>query len=536
MRKLDDILRDIGAKWQELDSAQKSALANTVAGVRQYAQFMALMENWDKVEMNVDVSLGSEGELQKQQDIYAESWEAASKRIKDTLQSIYMMLLDDDAFIGMLNNLNSILKALGNMIKTIGGLPGLLATISNLVFTIKGNVMATSLGKYMESAFLSSKKGIAYQENQRQIAIDALREQVANTNFEQGAGSIATDKTLIEAPIKAMEKQQQLQHTLISQKKQLSEEEKGIYQAIINNIKALSEAGLKYSELSADAKAAYESATKAAKEIAEISSGSAYTNAQNTETAKQQLNAAWNGNGNFLEAGRNYINSLKNGDSGLSSQQIGSLSRYMNQYEKAVSPEEKAQIAERFNKLIEKYEQTIKESYEKAAQQQSANSSDIKENIDKANQKFINAKLSKKHVETALGMSKQIKNNFDSASPGEEMDKYKEQAITAIQNFKQAMADALNKDEGGIGSISPEIQDIINKFTEMSEIGDFSDLSSVIEGLNNALKDTDKIAEEAKQEIADLSTPENAQAVTEAGQAFVDTEYAKENAARRPML
>jgi len=60
-------------------------LANTVAGVRQYSQFMALMENWDKVEMNVDVSLGSEGELQEQQEIYAESWEGASKRVKDTL-------------------------------------------------------------------------------------------------------------------------------------------------------------------------------------------------------------------------------------------------------------------------------------------------------------------------------------------------------------------------------------------------------------------------------------------------------------------
>jgi len=35
---------------------------------------MALMENWDKVEMNVDVSLGSEGELQEQQEIYAQSW------------------------------------------------------------------------------------------------------------------------------------------------------------------------------------------------------------------------------------------------------------------------------------------------------------------------------------------------------------------------------------------------------------------------------------------------------------------------------
>jgi len=73
-----------------------------------------------------------------------------------------MMLLDDEGFVTMLNGVNEVIKALRVMLKTIGGLPGLLATISNLVFTIKGDVLATSMGKYMESAFLSSKKGIAY--------------------------------------------------------------------------------------------------------------------------------------------------------------------------------------------------------------------------------------------------------------------------------------------------------------------------------------------------------------------------------------
>jgi hypothetical protein len=35
LRNADDILRDLGAKWDELDTAEKKALATTVAGVRQ---------------------------------------------------------------------------------------------------------------------------------------------------------------------------------------------------------------------------------------------------------------------------------------------------------------------------------------------------------------------------------------------------------------------------------------------------------------------------------------------------------------------
>ena len=53
------------------------ALAQTVAGVRQYTQLMALMNNWDYFKENVEVAEESTGTLQKQADIYAESWEAA---------------------------------------------------------------------------------------------------------------------------------------------------------------------------------------------------------------------------------------------------------------------------------------------------------------------------------------------------------------------------------------------------------------------------------------------------------------------------
>jgi hypothetical protein len=42
---------------------------------------MSLMENWDKVQDNVAIAKGAEGTLQEQSEIYAESWEAAKKRV-----------------------------------------------------------------------------------------------------------------------------------------------------------------------------------------------------------------------------------------------------------------------------------------------------------------------------------------------------------------------------------------------------------------------------------------------------------------------
>jgi hypothetical protein len=42
---MDTILDEMGAKWKTLSQDQKIALAETVAGVRQYNQLMSLMDN-----------------------------------------------------------------------------------------------------------------------------------------------------------------------------------------------------------------------------------------------------------------------------------------------------------------------------------------------------------------------------------------------------------------------------------------------------------------------------------------------------------
>lgn len=50
LRQMDDILDDLGARWESLTEAQRVATAETVGGMRQYANFMALMDNWSEVQ------------------------------------------------------------------------------------------------------------------------------------------------------------------------------------------------------------------------------------------------------------------------------------------------------------------------------------------------------------------------------------------------------------------------------------------------------------------------------------------------------
>jgi hypothetical protein len=46
-----------------LASDEKMALAQTVAGVRQYTQLMTLMENWDDFKKNLNIANTSTGTL-----------------------------------------------------------------------------------------------------------------------------------------------------------------------------------------------------------------------------------------------------------------------------------------------------------------------------------------------------------------------------------------------------------------------------------------------------------------------------------------
>lgn len=136
LRDMDDILDDLGAKWSMISKDQQVALAQQIAGVRQYTQLMALMNNWDFMQQNLATANSSIGTLAEQQAIYEQSWEASSERVRAAWEDVYNFIANDDFFIG----LNDLLS--GTLIPSIEGLIKGLGGIKGLLFTIFGNILS----------------------------------------------------------------------------------------------------------------------------------------------------------------------------------------------------------------------------------------------------------------------------------------------------------------------------------------------------------------------------------------------------------
>lgn len=145
LKDMDAILNEMGAKWGTLSKDQQTALAQTVAGVRQYNQLVSLMDNWDFFEQNLAVAQGSDGALQKQADIYAESWEAARDRVTAAAQNIYDSILDDDFFITILNGFEKLLTGVGEFTDSLNGLPGILSVLGVIVTKVFNSQLSASV-------------------------------------------------------------------------------------------------------------------------------------------------------------------------------------------------------------------------------------------------------------------------------------------------------------------------------------------------------------------------------------------------------
>ena len=177
LKKMDSILDEMGAKWSTLNSAQQTALAQTVAGVRQYTQLVALMENWDSgdadsMQTNLNTAFTSEGTLQKQADIYAETWEAAQNRVIAAAESIYKALLNDEFFIDILNKFEKILTFVDHLIDNLGGLQGVLLALGSIVTKVFSTQLSQGLTNMAYNIKMMTKAGRESVEKERKEFIN----------------------------------------------------------------------------------------------------------------------------------------------------------------------------------------------------------------------------------------------------------------------------------------------------------------------------------------------------------------------------
>ena len=204
LKDMDTILNEMGDKWGTLRKDQQVALAQAVAGVRQYNQLVALMDNWDFMKENLETAANATGELDAQQAIYMDSVEAHLQQLKATAEETYNTLFDTDAIKTFADMATGALEALNDLLTGLGGGMNAITTIGLGATNLFSNQIAGGIQRGLENKRRSDQNS------------DELKQQIINNHEMQGETDL--DSTAMDREVEVAEK-------ILSIKKNLTEEE-----------------------------------------------------------------------------------------------------------------------------------------------------------------------------------------------------------------------------------------------------------------------------------------------------------------------
>lgn len=151
MRDLGEVMEEIGGKWETLTREQQISLAQTMAGTRQYNNLIALFDNWAQYEDALNVSMDANGTLQKQQEIYAESYTAKLNELTAAKEKLFMSFVDNDSMKGMIEALTGVTNLFSNFIEGIGGGGTALLQLGAIALRVFGKQISASIQTVMKN-------------------------------------------------------------------------------------------------------------------------------------------------------------------------------------------------------------------------------------------------------------------------------------------------------------------------------------------------------------------------------------------------
>lgn len=114
LRKVSDVLTDLAKRWNDLTTAEQSYVSSTLAGKRQANVLIALMQNFDEYEKELQNYASGTGSALKENEIYLDSWEAKTKILSATWTEFVSNLVETKAIKGGLNILIAAVETLNS--------------------------------------------------------------------------------------------------------------------------------------------------------------------------------------------------------------------------------------------------------------------------------------------------------------------------------------------------------------------------------------------------------------------------------------
>ena len=160
LRNLGDVLEELQAKWGDLSNAQQIALGTKLAGKYQLNPFMALMENADMYQEQLEMMQTSGGALDEQQAIYMDSMQARMQSLSTAAEGVISNLFNPDDLKPGISALTDVLNLITQIIDALGGVGPILTGIGGIATKIFSNQIGQSINNMITNATRANQKQI----------------------------------------------------------------------------------------------------------------------------------------------------------------------------------------------------------------------------------------------------------------------------------------------------------------------------------------------------------------------------------------
>ena len=197
LRGMGDIIEDLMVKWQDMSSAEQTALATTVAGRYQADRFIALMENAEMYNQQLEIAQDSAGTLEEQQSIYMDSLAAKINQLTAAGEGLISTLFNPDDFKPTIETLTDLINLLTSLINSVGGAGNALSGLG----AIAGRVFSNQIGQGLASIIQNNRMNKERADNSK-YASSVL------ADLNQASGGTLDDSSLAYSFIKDNKKNQ----------------------------------------------------------------------------------------------------------------------------------------------------------------------------------------------------------------------------------------------------------------------------------------------------------------------------------------
>lgn len=212
LRSTEDVLDELGRKWDTLNTNQQAALAKALAGTRQQSRLIAMMNDYERVIELQQIAERSQGATLAQAETYLEGIEASLNNVSVAWEKIITSLTNSDVIISLINVGANLLEKVSDFLDT---------TIGSISFVA---VLATAVSGLLAKKQLENqvvKEQLELQRSQQLIILKQKQEEIQKVFLqEQGLDLDAEQNKLLAAQIRA-------QYTFNKQLKQTNKLKKG---------------------------------------------------------------------------------------------------------------------------------------------------------------------------------------------------------------------------------------------------------------------------------------------------------------------